>query len=306
MAEIDTYGLTYGAELELSDWPRDQPLPMAGLGIDERDVTMVNSDGVAVDPRGLVWNRGGEIQTAPTHEVEGQADQLEAIMTVWPETTVNYRSNLHVHVRVPGLREHLPSLKKFQLFVHEWMPLLLPIIEPLPRPVNDYKTEEEYAGAIKRWRRRRVSHQKLMLSERLRFQQEATSPEDFRDREYRDFRTKALHPAIHPRLCVNLRQLWETDTIEFRHFPGTIDPERLQAAVEWCREFVKMALREGEPKHDPRMVAKYYSQRLPTFKRYDHWLETGYQMTSVKYWPRADLPARIEAWLEEQRNLEGT
>jgi hypothetical protein len=116
----------------------------------------------------------------------------------------------------------------------------------------------------------------------------------------------ALNLAIHPRLCVNLRQLWETDTIEFRHFPGTVDPERLQAAVEWCREFVKMALREGGPKHDPRMVAKYYSQKLPTFKRYDHWLETGYQMTSVKYWPRADLPARIEAWLEEQRNLEGT
>lgn len=305
MGAVDIIGLTYGAELELSDWPRGEPLE-PGQGIDEKDNTMVNSSGVAVDPRGLLWSRGGEIQTAPTYEVEGQADQLADIMRKWPETTVNYRSNLHVHVRVPGLREHLPSLKRFQLFIHEWMPLLLPIIEPLPRPVNDYKTEEEYAGALKRWRRRRVSHQKLMLSERLRFQQEATSPEDFRDREYRDFRTRALHPAIHPRLCVNLRQLWETDTIEFRHFPGTIDPERLQAAVEWCREFVKMALREGEPKQDPRMVAKYYSQKLPTFKRYDHWLETGYEATSVKFWPRAELPARIEAWLEEQRHLEGT
>lgn len=301
---VEVCGLSYGAELELSDWPRCDALPRLDMGIDQRDVTMVNSNGVAVDPRGILWPLGGEIQTAPTYEAEGQAQQLEEIMRKWPETTVNYRSNLHVHVRVPGLREHLPSLKRVQLFVHEWMPQLLPIIEPLPRPVNDYKTKEEYAGALRRWRRRRVSHQKLMLSERLRFQQEATSPEDFRDREYRDFRTRALHPAIHPRLCVNLRQLWETDTIEFRHFPGTTDPDELLAAVEWCREFVFMAL--GGSEQDPRMVARRYAPRLPRFQRYDHWLETGYEATSIKFWPRAELPARIEAWLEEQRHLEGT
>lgn len=304
MVAVEFYGLSYGAELELSDWPRGEPLA-PGQDIDERDVTMVNSSGVAVDPRGKVWLHGGEIQTAPTHEVDGQAAQLADIMRKWPETTVNYRSNLHCHVRVPGLREHLPSLRRFQKFVHDWMPLLLPIIEPLPRPVNDYKTEEEYAGALRRWRRRRVSHQKLMLSERLKFQLEAESPEDFRDREYRDMRTRALHPAIHPRLCVNLRQLWETDTIEFRHFPGTTRPLELLAAVQWCREFVKMALREGEPAVDPRAVALGYADRLPRFERYDHWLETGYEATSVKYHPRSELPERIEAWLEKQRHLEG-
>lgn len=303
---VNAYGLTYGAELELSDWPRLEPLA-PGQGIDVRDVTMVNSNGVAVDPRGLLWPRGGEINTAPTTDAEGQADQLADIMRRWPMTTVNYRSNLHVHVRVPQLRDHLPSLKRVQRYIHEWMPQLLPILEPIPKPVTaDYKTAEAFLGAMKRYRRRKVSHQQLMMSERLRYQLEAESPEDFRDREYRDWHTSALHPAIHPRLCVNLRQLWETNTIEFRHFPGTIDPERLQAAVEWCREFVKMALREGEPKHDPRKVAKSYSQNLPAFKQYDHWLETGYLATSVKYHPRSELPKRIEDWLEEQRNLEGT
>jgi hypothetical protein len=301
---IDVHGLSYGAELELSDWPRHQPLA-PGQGIDVRDVTMVNSNGVAVDPRGLQWNWGGEINTAPSHDVDGQADQLADIMRKWPETTVNYRSNLHCHVRVPQLREDLKSLKRLQTFIHRWMPLLLPIIEPLPRPFDDYKTEEEYRGALRRWRRRKVSHQKLMLSERLRYQLEAESPEDFRDREYRDWRTEALHPAIHPRLCVNLRQLWETDTIEFRHFPGTTSPLELLTAVTWCREFVKMALREGEPKEDPRAVALAYAARLPRFQRYDHWLETGYEATSVKFHPRAELPARIEAWLEQQRQLEG-
>lgn len=300
----ETYGLTYGAELELSDWPRREPLA-PGQGVDLKDNTMVNSNGVAVDPRGELWPWGGEIQTAPTTEASGQADQLADIMRRWPETTVNYRSNLHVHVRVPGLRESLEHLKKTQLFIHRWMPELLPVIEPLPRPTNDYKTEEEYEGALKRWRRRRVSHQKLMLSERLRFQQEATTPENFRDREYCDFRTRALHPAIHPRLCVNLRQLWETDTIEFRHFPGTTEPRELLAAVEWCRAFVFMMLREGELEQDPRMLARQYAPRLPRFQRYDHWLERGYNNTSVKFWPRSELPARIDRWLEEQQELEG-
>lgn len=303
---VDVCGLTYGAELELSDWPRGHEPLAPGQGIDTRDVTMVNSDGVAVDPKGILWHRGGEINTAPTYDTMGQAQQLADIMTKWPETTVNYRSNLHVHVRVPQLREHLPSLRRFQKFVHDWMPLVLPILEPLPRPINDYKTAEEYAGALRRWRRRRVSHQKLMMSERLKYQLEAESPEDFRDREYRDWRTQALHPAIHPRLCVNLRQLWETDTIEFRHFPGTTNPSELLAAVEWCREFVKMALREGDPAEDPRLVARRFAPRLPNFQRYDHWLETGYEATSVKFWSRAELPARIEAWLEEQRQLEGS
>lgn len=303
--DVDAYGLSYGAELELSDWPRGHEPLAPGQGIDTRDVTMVNSDGVAVDPKGILWHRGGEINTAPTTETEGQADQLADIMRKWPETTVNYRSNLHCHVRVPGLREHLPSLKRVQVYVHDWMPRLLPIIEPLPRPVNDYKTKEEYAGALRRWRRRKVSHQKLMLSERLKFQLEAESPDDFREREYRDMRTRALHPAIHPRLCVNLRQLWETDTIEFRHFPGTTNPLELQAAVEWCREFVKMALRDGEHPVDPRAVALGFARRLPRFHRYDHWLETGYEATSVKFHPRDELPERIEAWLEQQRHLEG-
>lgn len=283
---------TYGAELELSDWPRHEPLPVAGMGIDVRDVTMVNSDGVAVDPQGKAYHLGGEIQTAPSESPSGVSEQLAAIMKKWPQTTVNYRSNLHVHVRVPGLKEDLFLLKKLQAYAHRWLPEVLSIIEPIPRP-KAQGSPEVHRGALQRWRRRKVSHQQLMKPAQLAYQLEASTVQEFREREVRNRVTGQLHWVIHPRLCFNLRQLWETDTIEFRHFPGTTNPQELDAAVRWCSVFLSRALADDVPLKD----AHLYSEILPVFQGYDHWLETGYAATSVKYHSRAELPARITEWL---------
>lgn len=292
---------TFGAELELSDWPRHAPLPWKGMGIDVRDVTMVNSDGVAVDPKGKLYPLGGEIQTAPSVTPEGVADQLADIMQRWPETTVNYRSNLHVHVRVPGLREDLALLKQLQSYAHRWLPKVLPYIEPIPEPVSPaaWPDKAEYAGARKRYNRRKVSHQKLLSPERLAVQLAARTPEEFRDFEYIDRRTGKLHPAIHPRCCFNLRQLWETDTIEFRHFPGTTDPNKLAGAVEWCSVFLGLALDDSDPMFQAKMWAD--NNWMPRFEDYDHWLETGYQMTSRATQRAADIPGNIARWLRENK-----
>lgn len=294
-------GWTYGAELELSDWPRGEVLPVRGMGIDLRDVTMVNSCGVAVDPRGRAFWLGGEIQTAPTDAPEGQADQLAEIMRRWPQTTVNYRSNLHVHVRVPGLRENLAQLKRVQWFVYTTMPAVLPVIEPIPEPYA-WPDKGARQGARARWARRKVSHQKLISTERVNWQMSARTPEEFRDREYMDPVTKRLHPAIHPRACVNLRQLWETDTVEFRHFPGTTRPEELRAAVRWCGGFMRRAL--GLEEEDVMVQAHNYATHrwLPRFEDYDHWLEEGYQATCVKHVGRFGAPEAAAQWISSQRH----
>lgn len=300
-------GWTYGAELELSDWPRREPLPVAGMGIDVRDVTMVNSDGVAVDPRGEIYHLGGEIQTAPTETPDGQAAQLADIMHRWPETKANYRSNLHVHVRVPGLREDLAMLKRVQLYIHEQMPRILPIIEPIPEPLlcdvpgeESYQDEAAYKGARRRMHRRRVSHHKLLTPNRLKLQMLARTSEEFHEYEVKNERTGSLDWAINPRLCVNLRQLWETDTVEFRHFPGTVHPKGLRNAVGWCRAFMSRAL--GFEEADIMVQAHNYGANgwLPRFQPYDHWLESGYERTSVKYYPRRVLPQAINDWIAEQ------
>src|SRR5579863_122688 len=88
---------TYGAELELDDWPRRDGLP-DGLQIDP-DWSMVNSNGVAVDGPGELYHLGGEILARPVDTPVGIAHQLAAIMNKWPQTTVNHRTGVHVHIR---------------------------------------------------------------------------------------------------------------------------------------------------------------------------------------------------------------
>lgn len=293
-------GWTYGAEFELSDWPRREPLP-PGMGIDVRDVTMVNSDGVAVDPRGELYHLGGEILAAPTEEPGGVADQLATIMKMWPETIVNYRSNLHIHIRVPGLKEDLGALKRVQAHIHQWMPVLLPVIEPIPAPdYAIYQGEEgAWKGARRRHARRRMSHQRMVWKTGLTQQAAATTVEEFFAGEVRDPKTGKLNWAIHPRACVNLRQLRETDTVEFRHFPGTTNPDEVLSAVAWCRNYMVQALEDA----DPRPLLKKIDVKVwPHFLPYVHWQEVGYQRTCRKFHPPAQVSLNIAAWLVERHS----
>src|SRR6202041_37354 len=79
-----------------------------------------------------------------------------------------------------------------------------------------------------------------------------------------------------PRLCVSLRQLLQTDTVEFRHFPGTLDEEELLNCVEWCARFLERALENG-PLISELDWAK--TRRFPKFPPYIHWMENRYRAT---------------------------
>lgn len=291
-------GWTYGAEFELSDWPRGEPVP-AGMGLDLRDVTMVNSSGVAVDPRGELHDRGGEILAQPSETPNGVADQLAEIMTCWPETSVNYRSNLHVHVRVPGLRDDLGNLKLLQRRIHEWMPVLLPLVEPIPVPWReDYPDPDTFKGARARVARRRVSHQKLLNLDQLARQAAARTPEEFFTAEALHVPTGRVHWATHPRACVNIRQLLQTDTVEFRHFPGTVHPEEVHSAAEWCSAFMEASLSGDDV--DPLRLAREFgpaARPWPAFEPYVHWLEEGYVFTSRKFHTPDAVRKNIAEWL---------
>src|SRR5690606_1455986 len=101
-----------------------------------------------------------------------------------PAPTVNHRSNLHIHVRVPGLRDDLPMLKRVQSFIHLHMRNVLEVIQPLPKPLpQNINSPETYLGAVRRRKRRRVSHQALLTSTRLCGQLAADTVEEFFRRE---------------------------------------------------------------------------------------------------------------------------
>jgi hypothetical protein len=153
-------------------------------------------------------------------------------------------------------------------------------------------------GARKRFARRHVSHQKVMGAGAFARQVAATTPTEF-------FEAEALHPpsgkiywATKPRCAVNLRQLLQTDTIEFRHFPGTNDPAEVLSALIWCREFLILALNGDTSVHPLNAIwlTRDWSS-WPQFRPYVHWMECCYAETSAHYVGAAAARAAVETIL---------
>lgn len=285
---MSTEGRTYGVEHEWADWDVRTPLP-EGFSRDTRDYTIVNSNGIANDPTLRYYPYGGEICTPPTDTIHGQVLAMHQLQELLPTATVNYRSNLHVHVRIPGLRDNLYALKSIQRYIHEHMPAILEVIQPLPRPGPAqaaqrsgadrlYSEDEWLEGARLRWRRMLVSHQTLLTPRRLAHQLEAQSVTEFLEREV-PWSEKKGRPQwqCQPRLCVNLRQLLETDTVEFRHFAGTMDSLEVCTALHFADRFLTAA-RAAAPIEE--LLAWCRTQQWPRFQPYQHWMETRYRATA--------------------------
>lgn len=296
-------GWTWGAEHEFGDWPLGRQLP-PGWGRDEWDVTIVNSNGIAADPSGKLYGFGGEFNAPPTDTPSGQGDLLAEVAERYPECDCNYRSNLHIHVRVPGLAEDLAALKRLAAFNVEHLPRLLPKVEPIPEPLRiEFQGEEEYRGARRRWRRRRVSHHTVIGRNRLAGQLQASTPAEFHAREV-PWSAKLGRPQwqCQPRQAVNLRQLLETDTIEFRHWPGTLSPHQVTLAARWCGDYLRCGLEGGDPEHD--LLPRYDLGEFPRFPIYCHWQEVRYRATchdgSI---PRAQIERNIAAILAGEFEL---
>lgn len=284
---------SYGAELELADLNRRTPPPQ-GCNWDTKDFSMVNSDGIAVDPTGKLHDRGGEVQTWPTCTIPEQVGIFREVMYTYPEATVNYRSNLHVHIRILGLKSDLKALKSLQRFVHEVLQPVLPLLEPIPKPdVRAYPDPVAFDGAMARFKRRKRSHQMFLSAERVKQQMNANTVEEFFEAEVpRDGSGKPMWHA-QARCAVNIRQLLQTNTIEFRHFPGTTNPNEFAAALQWVEQFIG-AWQRNTSQGVLDNLARLYQNRLPTFRPYDHRLEQRYALTthdgSV---PRAQLIQNI-------------
>ena len=268
-------GWSFGAEHEFADIPVDGPLPK-GWGRDP-EPTIVNSNGIVADPTGKMYKFGGELNTPPTLTAKGQVEWFQWVKEEFPMAAVNYRSNLHIHIRVPGLKDDLGALKRVQAFIHRHMAEAIEVLVPLPRPTaREYPKPNELAGAMRRWRRRRVSHRTLLTPTRLKRQLEATTVGEFFDRE--PPQGKNGKPLWHaqPRLCVSLRQLLQTDTIEFRHFPQTLDDDELLDCCVWCKRFLWAAITEASIDSE---LAWARTKRFPVFPPYVHWQEVCFRAT---------------------------
>jgi hypothetical protein len=300
---------TYGNELELVDWPRNDKLPK-GMAVDDGNYTSVNNNGVAADGKGKSYHLGGEILTAPTEDPEEQAVQYLDLKERFPRITHNYRTGLNVHVRVPGLQEDLKKLKQLQMFVHTVMPALLPIIDPIP--MLDYPSGKTLAGAKRTHKTRLKDHHTLLTPERLELQMKARTPKEFFEAEAVHPKTGKVHWALHPRTCVNLRQMLQTDTIEFRHFFMPFTAKGLLNTVLWCKLFLEVAFNDPNTTYGELLYAfgggctdelswLNRDDLWPAALPYDPWLDDGWHFTSPHEWDREELPARISRWLSDNK-----
>lgn len=290
---------TFGAEHELGDW--DTRLGWEGYGRDP-EPNICNSNGIAGDPSLRDYPFGAEINTQPTATPDGQGEQLAAFVARHPRLYISQRVGMHIHIRVPGLVEDLAALKRLARYISENAGVI-PFIDPVPYPLAiEMESEEAYEGAKVWVRYIRRSHWSVVSAPRLAKQMTAATVREFFEAEQP---MRADRPGItppQPRASVNLRQLLQTDTIEFRPFFQTLDPAEVVTAAEWCRDYLRCAF-ENYPAH--KMTAERYATALfPAVPPYLHWMERRWAATAHKRNTRlAIIRAIKQIWRGEFDNI---
>lgn len=290
--DLSTKTWTYGCEHELADWDATK-LPE---GFDrDPEPNIVNSNGIAADPSLKSYNYGGEINTNPTHSIESQGSELFRFLKLCPKAKANWRCGLHVHIRIPGLIKNLPALKRLAKFVFE-SKQIYDFVDPLPIPTPE-EFQDHYPQARKRFNWMKMSHKTVIPHYRVEKQLKAKSVEEFMKLEVP--RATSGKPLWHaqPRAGINLRQLLQTDTIEFRHFPATTDPQEVINAIKFCRDYLLCCF-DGETITS--LEKRYQGTKFPTLDTiYIHWQEERWKRTSISKVSRAEVDRNIRRILQE-------
>ena len=268
---------TYGVELEYGNCNRKQKL-VDGASWNDKDNTCVSSTGIANDPTGKLYQYGGEINTRPTETIEEQIEHIQKVNAcLSPVPIVNYRSNLHIHVRVPGLKDDLNGCKKLLQYIEKHQDEAFKIVEQIPG-VNPDQHPEVVKWEKKREKRRYKSHQYKVPQARVEAMMAANTTQEFFE-EHAVLTEKGRMWYFAPRAGINLRQMWEeTETIEFRHFPGTLNMKEMHSCILWCQQFLHYAL--NDPKVSPQDFFKLHEYTFPSFEPYEFKTEQIYQWTN--------------------------
>ena len=269
--------MTVGMELEWADVDRHAEIPSELGSWNDKDFTIVNSDGHANSKDGSTWRWGGEINTVPTETAAEQAHIVHALVELL-HPVINYRCNFHIHVKPSvDLTQDLDQLKKVAVYFREAEPFVYEHIEPILKPnQEDFPTKEEYKGAMKRYRRCLVSHHYRLPEARWEELLAATTPREVYEAHAPMKFDGGRMWMIAPRPGMNLRSLWKHGTIEYRHFPGTLNPQEIEDSAEWVMQFTQAAI-NGQPSVDVLYDSRAWA--IPVFMPYIHELEIRYQET---------------------------
>lgn len=293
---IDFSKASYGCELELANVDTSITLPEGNTWC-TKDGSICNSNGTANDPKHKLNRFGGEIQVRPAsspEELLSTVEELYKLLNV-NQDCFNFTTNLHVHIRIPGLSENLDFLKKTAIFTRKYDQQLFNMIEPIPKPNRkDYPSDEAYDGAHARYKRRKRSHQYSVTEATYQKMLSAETPQQFWEAHAaKDKNGKPLWHLV-VRAGVNLKQLWEdSKTVEFRHFTMSPDLEKMYNAFCYPLIFFKCVVRD----QDPTEFIK--SMKFQQFYPYNYEMDKIFQMTNVYHNSRPIVEQNYKKLIEE-------
>ena len=227
--------LSWGTELELGDIGRSEIIPHT-LGVWEYfESDIVNQRkpywGIAVDPKGVNPNIGGEINTFPSKTWEEQINIISKIEQFFRdkgyEPTTSCVSNTHIHVRIKDICKNVDLLKRFILAILVNQKQFVESVyhfELDPR-MSEYAIQylRDDSGLLND-----ATQLKRMLC--------AKSIDEIFSLIRGDVSTIREKSK---RCAINLKPLLFMETVEFRCFRSTLNKEELSSCFKICQRFIE-------------------------------------------------------------------
>lgn len=236
--EYDVNLWTFGAEFEVADIDKRKPVP-EGLTWDFKDTSVMNSNGVATDPRRdgkRVVQFGGELNTKPCTSIGEVVDLYNQLKTISP-FTVNNTCNLHNHIRVPDLT--LTGLKAIVAYYELYYKELISLTDFIPTPNYDGCTPNEF----KILESRHTHHTKELFGSRhgklpietVALKLNANTVQEFHEASITGRHNQELKHSwgVAVRAGVNTMQMRRSDKIEYLHLSYNDRPFAESGTVEF-------------------------------------------------------------------------
>ncbi len=251
-----TNNFTFGMELELGDIDKRTHIPLTlgaweGKYIDgyhigrEEDILNIlgSSAGVAVDPNAKMTVMGGEINVAPTLTAKGQFNRVMEIFNHFPHPTITHLQNFHCHVHVPKANEDLALLQKIAVYIEYNQEAFVQATVLDSFDISSFQNFSSFNVFTKDV----ITHSRFIPLETFSGIRNADTIENALEEldhscfgwdgagEFYDLKTS--------RAAINLKNLMNNKTIEFRSFRASMNPihiySELRAVERFAEEMIK-------------------------------------------------------------------
>lgn len=286
---------TYGCELEWSDIDRRIDIP-SDLGSWEgpkigdyymgSEIDIVNTAGqwrgIGTDPLCIDCTVGGEIHTVPSPDVDSQLYRIMRIMELFPKIGVACPNHGHIHVKVPGLKTDLQTVKNFfeYLSVNE---------EDIIRECCGFDKEEYdkiMNSDLPMWTKKYLiigdgKHISPRLYDSITFAENMNdvfqSLEQINCEDWDCISNVYYETPNSHRTAVNMYNLLKGDTIEFRIFRASLNPYEIYS----CLKFVEAVVHEAVRGKSGKSVKQLLEERRYDFPKlnYDYELAKSWSET---------------------------